>query len=179
MSPGSTVRFDASITSVPDGQPAPGPAVVTASIRPLSIWITASRTAGAPVPSIRVPARTIFMALLSGAALDGFLGLLAFEALLLEHLVREIVLVDVGNVGRRLPADLLGRDQLDVVEPDVGIQAALGRGPAQPADPAGTRIVGGEGEEPLVQAVHRLVGIVLVHHGAQEFHARVDVGLDV
>src|SRR5881296_751679 len=63
MSPGSTVRFDASITSVPAGQPPLGPAVVTASIRPLSIWITASRTAGAPVPSIKVPARMIFILL--------------------------------------------------------------------------------------------------------------------
>src|SRR5262245_5835742 len=91
MSPGSTVRFDASITSVPDGQPAAGPAVVTASIRPLSIWITASRTAVAPVPSIRVPARTIFMALLSGAALGGLHGLLALEALLLDHPIREVL----------------------------------------------------------------------------------------
>src|SRR5262245_38361662 len=154
MSPGSTVRFEASITSVPDGQPAPGPAVVTASIRPLSIWITASRTAGAPVPSIRVPARTIFMALLSAAALDGFLGLLALDPLVLDHLVREIVLVDVGDVGRRLPADLLGRDQLDVVEPHVGIETALGRGPAQPPDAPGPGVVRGEGEEPLVQAIH-------------------------
>src|SRR5262245_53034712 len=179
MSPGSTVRFDASITSVPDGQPAPGPAVVTASIRPLSIWITASRIAGAPVPSIRVPARTIFMALLSGAALVGFLGLLALEALLFEHLVREIVLVDVGDVGRRLSADLLGRDQLDVVEPDVGIEAALGGGLPQPSDAAGPGVVRREGEEPLVEAVHRLVGVVLVHHGAHELHPGVDVGLDL
>src|SRR5215813_5191262 len=126
MSPGSTVRPEASITSVPAGQPAPGVPVVTLSIRPLSIWITAPRTAGAPVPSIRVPARTIFMALLSRAALGGFLGLLALHALLLDHLVREIVLVDVGDVGRRLPADLFRRDQLDAVEPDVGIKAAFG-----------------------------------------------------
>src|SRR5215471_15601356 len=103
MSPGSTVRFDASITSVPDGQPVPGPAVVTASIRPLSIWISASRTAGPPVPSINVPARTIFMALLSGAAPGGPLGLLALEALLLDHLIRGIGLGDVGDVCRPLP----------------------------------------------------------------------------
>src|SRR5262245_12321332 len=103
MSPGSTVRFAASITSVPDGQPVPGPAVVTAAIRPLSIWISASRTAGPPAPSINVPARTIFMALLSGAAPGGLLGLLALEALLLDHLIREIVLVDVGDIGRRYP----------------------------------------------------------------------------
>src|SRR5262247_2210473 len=149
MSPGSTVRFDASITSVPDGQPAAGPAVVTASIRPLSIRITASRTAGAPVPSIRVPARMIFIALLPRAALGGFLGFLALGALFLDHLVRQIVLVDVGDVGRCLPADLLRRDQLDVVEPDIRIEAALGRGSAQPPDASGARVVGGEGEQPF------------------------------
>jgi hypothetical protein len=71
----------------------------------------------------------IFIARLPGAALDGFLALLALDALLLDHLVRQVVLVDVGDVGRRLPADLLGRDQLDVVEPDVGVETALGRGP--------------------------------------------------
>src|SRR6266850_7062716 len=103
MSPGSTVRFEASITSVPAGQPPPGEAVVTASIRPLSIWITASRTGGAPVPSIRVPARTIFIALLAGAAFDDFLDFLAFGALLLDHLIREIVLVDVGDVRQPSP----------------------------------------------------------------------------
>src|SRR5882724_867701 len=52
MSPGSTVRFEASITSVPAGQLPLGEAVVTTSIRPLSIWITASRTAGLPVPPL-------------------------------------------------------------------------------------------------------------------------------
>src|SRR5580765_6687800 len=172
MSPGSTVKPDASITSVPAGQLPLGAGVVTASIRPLSIWITASRTAGAPVPSIKVPVRTIFIALLAGgAAFDGFLGFLAFDALLLDHLIREIVLVDVGDVRDRLPADLLRRDQLDVVEPDVRVEAALGRGPAQPSDAPGAGVVGGEGEEPLVERVHRLLGVVLGHHGVQELDA--------
>src|SRR5215470_13106198 len=80
MSPGSTVRPEASITSVPARQPAPGVPVVTASIRPLSIWITASRTAGAPVPSIRVPARIIFMALLPRAALGGLFARQVLDA---------------------------------------------------------------------------------------------------
>src|SRR6478736_1151848 len=98
MSPGSTVRFAASITSAPAGQLRLG-AVVTASIRPLSIWITASRTGGEPVPSIKVPARMIFITLLCGAPLGRlFLDLLAFDSLLLDHLIRQIVLVDVGDV---------------------------------------------------------------------------------
>src|SRR6266850_3638824 len=177
MSPGSTVRFEASITSVPAGQPPPGEAVVTASIRPLSIWITASRTGGAPVPSIRVPARTIFIALLGDATFDRLLGLPALGVLLLDHLIREIVLVDVGDVRHRLPADLLRRDQLDVVEPDVGVEAALGRGPAQPPDAPGPGVVGGEGEEPLVERNHRLFVVVLGPHGAKELDPGVDVGL--
>src|SRR5206468_12937822 len=92
-----------------------------------------------------VAARTIFITLLGGASLDRLLGLLARGALLLDHLIREIVLVDVGDVRHRLPADLLRRDQLDVVEPDVGVEAALGRGPAQPSDAPGAGVVGGEG----------------------------------
>src|SRR5713101_2694765 len=64
MRPGSTVRPEASITSAPAGQLPLGPAVVTASIRPLSMCTTASRTGGAPVPSISMPARMILIALL-------------------------------------------------------------------------------------------------------------------
>src|SRR5712664_3559154 len=69
MRPGSTVRPEASITSVLAGQLPLGPAVVTASIRPLSICTTASRTGGAPVPSMRVPARMIFIASSSSPSL--------------------------------------------------------------------------------------------------------------
>src|SRR6266576_2795461 len=174
MSPGSTVRFTASITSAPAGQLRLGAAVVTASIRPLSIWITASRTGGAPVPSIRVPARTIFIALLGDATFDRLLGLPALGVLLLDHLVRQIVLVDVGDVRHRLPADLLRRDQLDVVEPDVRVEATLGRGLAQPSDAPGAGVVGGEGEEPLVEGIHRLLIVVLGPHGAQELDPGVD-----
>src|SRR5712692_5627783 len=64
MRPGSTARPEASITSAPAGQLPLGPAVVTASIRPLSMCTTASRTGGAPVPSISMPARMILIALL-------------------------------------------------------------------------------------------------------------------
>ena len=40
-------------------------------------------------------------------------------------------------------------------------------------------VVGGKGEQPLVQPVHRLVLEVLVHHEAHVLHAGVDVGLDL
>src|SRR5207249_6329916 len=43
-----------------------------------------------------------------------------------EHqLVGHVVLEDVAHIRRRLDADLLGRDELHVVEPQVGIEAAL------------------------------------------------------
>jgi UMF1 family MFS transporter len=54
----------------------------------------------------------------------------------LEHqLVGRVVLVDVAHVRRGLDADLLGGDELDVVEPLVRIEAALGRLLAHLRDP--------------------------------------------
>src|SRR5437867_1883025 len=44
---------------------------------------------------------------------------------------------------------------------------------------AGAGVVGGEREEPLVEPVHRLAGVVLVHHRAQELDPGVDVRLDL
>src|SRR5262245_10107545 len=157
MSPGRTVRPEASMTSVPAGQLWPGVAVVTAPMRPLSIWITASRTGAAPVPSISVPTRTIFVVLVEAATLDRLLDLLALRALVFDHLVREIVLVNVRHVGHGLSADPLRGDQLDVVEPGVGVEAALRGDAAQLTDASGAGIVGGEGEQRLVQPIHRLV----------------------
>src|SRR5256712_14228703 len=66
MRPVSTVKREASTTSAPCARPALWPAVVTASIRPLSISTAASRTGGAPVPSMSVPARRIFISCLPG-----------------------------------------------------------------------------------------------------------------
>src|SRR3989449_4998684 len=66
MRPGRTVKREASMTSWSAGGPALAPAVVTVSIRPLWITTAASRTGGAPVPSMSVPARRIFMAALPG-----------------------------------------------------------------------------------------------------------------
>src|SRR5438046_7801355 len=66
MRPGRTVKREASMTSWSVGGPALAPAVVTVSIRPLWITTAASRTGGAPVPSMSVPARRIFIASLPG-----------------------------------------------------------------------------------------------------------------
>src|SRR5262245_3337730 len=115
----------------------------------------------------------------SASLLDRLFGLLALRAPFLDELVCEVVLVDVGDVGHRLAADLLRSHQLDVVEPDIGVEAALGRQLAQLADTAGARVVRGEGEQALVEPIHRLVRVILVHHRAQELDARVDVGLDL
>ena len=61
MRPGRTVKREASITSASGDPPVLGPAVVTASILPLWMTTAASRTGGAPVPSMSVPARRIVM----------------------------------------------------------------------------------------------------------------------
>src|SRR5438093_9116628 len=103
MRPGSTVRPVASITSPPGGRLPLDPPVVTASMRPPSIVTRASRTGGAAVPSISVPARMMVIALLARAFLDRGLGLLAVGALVLEHLLRAVVLGDVRNVGHLRP----------------------------------------------------------------------------
>ena len=50
----------------------------------------------------------------------------------LDHqLVRDVVLVDVGDVGHGFRANLLRRDDLDVVEPDVRVEAALAPPPGE------------------------------------------------
>lgn len=77
-------------------------------------------------------------------------GLLSLRSGLHDQVVGDVVLVDVGDVGHRLCADLLGGDILHVVEPDVRIQSTLGGFLAQLRNPAGTRVVGSEGEQRLV-----------------------------
>lgn len=49
---------------------------------------------------------------------------------------------------------------------------------AQLTDAPGAGVVRGEGEEPLVELVHGLLGVVLVDHGAQELDPGVDIGID-
>ena len=67
------------------------------------------------------------------------------------QLVGDVVLIDVGDVGHRLRADLLGGDILHVMEPDVRIHSALGGFFAQLRYPARAGIVGSEREQGLVQ----------------------------
>ena len=112
------------------------------------------------------------------ARLHGRLRGLAPLALLREQPVGDVVLVDVADVGDRLAPDALGRDLLDVAEPDIRVEAALLRFTPQLADPARPRVVGREREQPLVQLVHRFVLEVLVDHEPHVLHAGVDVGLE-
>src|SRR5215831_7985754 len=72
---------------------------------------------------------------------DGGLGLLAVRQLLHRQLVGDVVLVDVAHVRDRLPADALGGDPLDVVEPEVRIEPALLCLATQLADPGGAAVV--------------------------------------
>src|SRR5262249_60700073 len=67
----------------------------------------------------------------------------------------------------RSPADPRGGHELEVVQPDVGVEAALGGDAAQSGDAAGNGVIRGEREEAAVELMHRIVGVVLVHHGAR------------
>ena len=71
------------------------------------------------------PRRTRFCMLL-GATPDLLRRLLPRGLALHNQAIRNVVLVDVADVGHRFLADLLGRHVLDVLEPDVGIEPALG-----------------------------------------------------
>ena len=55
--------------------------------------------------------------------------------LLDDQPVRDVVLEDVGDVGHRLAADALGRDLLDVAEPDVRVRVRASRPPSATGEP--------------------------------------------
>ena len=63
---------------------------------------------------------------LFGATLDLLDGFLRGSPALQNQAVGNVVLVDVADVGHRFLADLLGRNILHVLEPDVGVESALG-----------------------------------------------------
>src|SRR5262245_4631903 len=56
------------------------------------------------------------------------------DVLTLDEQIGHVILVDVAHVGDRLTADALAGDTLDVVEPEVGVEAAAGGFAPQPAD---------------------------------------------
>src|SRR5262249_62231961 len=114
---------------------------------------------------------------ISGSAplLDRLLGPLSLGALFLDELVCEVVLVNIRDVGHGLAADLLRGHELYVVEPDIGVETALRGDLAELTDAAGSRVVRGEGEEALVELVHRLVRVGNGHHPPQEIDPPVNV----
>src|SRR5688500_6839709 len=71
-----------------------------------------------------------------------------------EQPVGDVVLVDVADVGDRLPANPLRRDALDTAEPDIGIEAPLRRLAAQLPQAVGAGVVGGERHQNFVQRGH-------------------------
>src|SRR6185295_2536450 len=132
----------------------PSAAVAASSARstPSCIAFQASARYIAPVSMCRYPRRAArARATVPFPAPDGLF-------VLHRERIGDVVLVDVADVLHRLAADPSRGHPLHVVEPHVGIEAARLGFPAQLADPSGPRVVGREGEEPLVQPVHRLVG---------------------
>ena len=106
-------------------------------------------------------------------------GLLVLRTLLLDHLVGQVVFVDIADVLDRLTADLFRGDDFDIAESDIGVKPPPGGELAQLRDPTRPRIVGGKNEKPFIEGVHGLIGEVLIHHEADVFHSRVNIGLNL
>src|SRR4029450_9430598 len=115
---------------------------------------------------------------LAGArCLELLLGGFAVEILALHQPIGNVVLVGIAYVSDGLGA-VLGRGHtLHVVEPDIAVEPELGRLPAERVHAPRPTIVGGEREEALVQLVHGLLGVVLIHHEPDVLHPRMDIGL--
>src|SRR4029079_7263558 len=87
---------------------------------------------------------------LSFALGDVRLRCFASIPLITKQLVRDVVLVDVTDVGDRLAADPLRGDALDVAEPHVGIEASLFRLGPELSDPSRPGVVGRKGHQTFV-----------------------------
>src|SRR4030095_6870465 len=92
--------------------------------------------------------------------------------------IGDVVLEDVAHILNGFATDTLRRDPFDVPEPHVGIESAPTRLPAKLPDARRSGVVRGERHQSLVERIHRLVLVVLVHHEPDVFDSRVDVGLD-
>src|SRR5258706_13039802 len=99
-----------------------------------------------------------------------------FEGLELQ-LVGNVVLVDVAYVDDGLLTDAACGNELDVVEPDVAIQALRRRFGTQAGDAAGAGVVRSDGEECAVLLVDPRGIEVLVVDLPQVLEAAVHVGL--
>src|SRR5215831_1342548 len=93
-----------------------------------------------------------------------------------EHqLVGRVVLEDIADVGGRLDSDLFRRDDLDVVEPLVSVEAAFDRFLAHARDASRARVVGGEGEERTIRLVEIRVAKISAHQLVHILGPRMDV----
>ena len=93
--------------------------------------------------------------------------------------VGDPVLGDVRDVLHGLAADSFRRHVLNAAEPDVGIEAGPGRLLAQLPHPCGSGVVGGKGEQGLVEGIDRGVREVTVAQEAQVLGPGVDVVLEI
>src|SRR5262249_15475097 len=94
-----------------------------------------------------------------------------------DELIGDVVFVDVTDVGDGFAAGLTRGDHLHVAEPFIGIEPG-GRGfLPQLRHSRGSGVVGRDREETLVETIHRLVLVVLVHDESQVLRARLDVFL--
>ena len=92
-----------------------------------------------------------------------------------KKFIGDIILVDIRHILNGLPADTPGRDNLDVVEPGIGIKPLPGRLFAQPGNPGRPRVIGSKGKEPPVERINAGVAEIAVHQEAQVLGAGVDV----
>src|SRR5215475_12460497 len=97
---------------------------------------------------------------------------------LLRKLVRCVVLVDVAHVCRGLDPDPLGRDDLDVVEPLVGVEPAPLGFRAELREVPWPRVIGREREQRAGGLVELRIGEVTGHELIHVLRAGVNVRLD-
>ena len=87
-----------------------------------------------------------------------------------REFVSHVVFVDVGDVIDSFLADAGSSNEFHVVHPDVGVEPFLGGLRSQYIHAGRTTIVGGEGEEDLVEVIDVcLVTIKSFHRGTKIF----------
>jgi hypothetical protein len=91
--------------------------------------------------------------------------------MLRQQPIGDVVLADIPHAGHRLLADGAGGTFLDIVEPDIGIEAGLLRSAAEAGEVAGAGVVGGEGHERSVGLVDGRIVEICIGPQAEVFDA--------
>jgi hypothetical protein len=95
-----------------------------------------------------------------------------------DEFVSDVVFVDIGDVVDGFLADAGSSNEFHIVHPDVGVEPFLSGLRSQLLHASRTTIVGGEGEEHLVEVIHVwLVTIKSFHRGTKIFDARMNIRL--